>query len=169
MDEYLDLVDANDVVIGRKLRSEIYAEKLFNFRAVNAFLKNSKGQLWIPRRSPHKLLFPGCLDMSMGGHVESGESYHQAFVRELQEELNLNVDEIEWKLLSHLTPQKDHTSVFMEVYEIDTDITPDYHPDEFTEYEWISPQDLLAKIEAGELTKSDLPVLIRRFYVNKGN
>jgi len=45
MDEYLDLVNENDEVIGRKLRSEIYAEHLSNFRVVNAFVVNSKGEL----------------------------------------------------------------------------------------------------------------------------
>jgi len=75
MDEYLDLVDLQDSVIGRKLRSEVYAEHLSNFRVVNAFVLNSKGELWIPRRTADKRIFPLCLDMSVGGHVESGESY----------------------------------------------------------------------------------------------
>lgn len=44
-DEYLDLVDDNDDVIGRKLRSEIYSEKLNNYRVINAFLIDSEGKL----------------------------------------------------------------------------------------------------------------------------
>jgi isopentenyl-diphosphate delta-isomerase len=48
-DEYLDLVSENDEVIGKKLRSEIYAEHLSNFRVVNAFLVNSEGKLWVAR------------------------------------------------------------------------------------------------------------------------
>ena len=74
-DEFLDLVDENDNVIGQKRWSEVYAEHFSNFRVVNAFVINSKGEIWIPRRSAHKRIFPLCLDMSMGGHVESGESY----------------------------------------------------------------------------------------------
>jgi hypothetical protein len=31
-DEWLDLVDESDNVIGRKLRSEVHAEKLKNYR-----------------------------------------------------------------------------------------------------------------------------------------
>ena len=66
-DEYLDLVDENDVVIGRKLRSEVHAEKLKNYRAVNLFIVNSKGELWIPRRTAHKQLYPLGLDFSCAG------------------------------------------------------------------------------------------------------
>src|SRR3990167_1715083 len=90
-DEYLDLVDDNDIVIGKKKRSEVYAEHLSNFRVVNAFVINTKGELWIPRRAAHKRVFPLCLDMSMGGHVETGDSYEQAFARETREELNIDV------------------------------------------------------------------------------
>lgn len=167
MDEYLDLVNERDEVIGRKLRSEIYAEKLLNFRVVNAFLINLKGELWIPKRSHHKPLFPGCLDMSMGGHVESGETYDQAFKRELQEELNLNADDLSWKVRAHLHPQYDKVSVFMQVYEIYTDLAPKYNPDEFIESFWIQPAKLLQKIEEGTPSKSDLPILIRRLYTSE--
>jgi len=74
-DEFLDLVDEDDNVIGQKKRSEVYAEHFSNFRVVNAFVINSKGEILIPRRTADKRIFPLCLDMSMGGHVESGESY----------------------------------------------------------------------------------------------
>ena len=63
-EEYLDLVDENDTVIGKKLRSEIYAEGLLNFRVINVFLINSKGQIWIPRRTASKAIFPSALDFS---------------------------------------------------------------------------------------------------------
>ena len=46
-DEYLDLVDENDNVIGKKKRSEIYAENLSNFRLVNAFIINSRKEFRI--------------------------------------------------------------------------------------------------------------------------
>jgi isopentenyldiphosphate isomerase len=85
-DEYLDLVNEKDEVVGKKLRSEVYAEGLSNFRVVNVFLRNFEGKLWIPRRTANKRIFPLCLDVSMGGHVESGESYEVAFKRELSEE-----------------------------------------------------------------------------------
>jgi isopentenyldiphosphate isomerase len=115
-DEYLDLVDENDNIIGKKKRSEIYAETLFNYRVINAFLVNSKGKIWIPRRHRNKKYFSSCLDVSIGGHVESGENYEQALAREAMEELNINVTQFPNRFLGHLRPQKDKLSYFINVY-----------------------------------------------------
>lgn len=163
-DEYLDLVDQDDNVIGKKRRSEVYAENLSNFRVINAFIKNSKGEIWIPRRASTKRIFPLCLDMSMGGHVESGEDYETAFKRELLEELNIDAGRTPYRVLGKLTPDKDHVSAYMEVYEIETDDAPNYNKDDFTEYFWLTPEALLKKIALGEKTKEDLPKLVKIFY-----
>ena len=44
--------------------------------------------------------------MSMGGHVESGETYEETLKRETQEELNIDTDKAQIRLLGHLSPQK---------------------------------------------------------------
>lgn len=163
-DEYLDLVDEKDNVIGKKLRSEVYAEGLSNFRVVNAFIVNSQGKLWIPLRGPNKRIFPLSLDMSMGGHVESGETYDQAFMRETQEELGIDTNVIPWKMLGHITPGSDGVAAYMNVYEIRSDTSPNYNPDDYTEYFWLTPKEVLEKIETGTKTKDDLPKLIKIFY-----
>ena len=59
-------MDKDDCVIGTMRRSEVYAKKIHDVRVVNAFIINSKGELWIPRRAAHKRNYPLCLDMSMG-------------------------------------------------------------------------------------------------------
>jgi isopentenyldiphosphate isomerase len=164
MVEYLDLVNQDDEVIGKRLRLEVYAQHLSNFRVINAFIINSKGELWIPRRAADKIIFPLCLDMSVGGHVESGDTYDKTFKRETQEELNLDIDTTEYKLLGHLTPQDNKVSSFMNVYEIKMDQAPDYNKNDFTEYFWLTPKEFFEKLEQGEKTKSDLPMLIETFY-----
>lgn len=168
-DEYLDLVDENDMVIGSKKRSEVYAENLSNFRVVNAFVVNSNGEIWIPRRTATKRIFPLCLDMSMGGHVDSGETYEQALKREIQEELSVEIDAVPHRLLGHLTPRKDGVSAFMNVYEVQLAHSPDFNKDDFSEYFWLTPNEILKRVASGEKAKSDLLKLVKIFYGKNGN
>jgi isopentenyldiphosphate isomerase len=163
-DEFLDLVDENDNVIGNMKRSDVYAQNLHNFRVVNAFVINSKGEIWIPRRSAEKKIFPLCLDMSMGGHVESGETYEEAFIRETREELNIDTDTARTRLIGHCSPQKDDVSANMNVYEITMDEEPDYNKNDFVESFWLTPPALLERIAHGDKSKSDLPKLVKIFF-----
>ncbi|GAB1542417.1 NUDIX hydrolase [Scytonema sp. NUACC21] len=164
-DEILDIVDEQDIVIGQRKKSEIYQKGLVNFRVVNVFLKNSQGEIWIPRRTAHKKLFPLCLDISMGGHVGTGETYEDTLQRELKEELNLELKQVNFQQIGYLTPYKNNVSAFMKVYEIYTDTTPMYNRDDYMEAFWLTPQAALQKIQNGEPAKTDLPKLIRFFYI----
>ena len=129
--------------------------------AVNAFLVNNAGQLWIPRRTATKRIFPLCLDMSVAGHVTSGEDYLTAFRRELYEELNLVLDDVDWKLIGHLTPHQHGMSAFMNVYEIRANQVPDYNRDDFIEYYWLYPHEVITRLNSGDKSKDDLPRLVR--------
>ena len=164
VDEYLDLVDENDNVIGRKLRSEIYAENLYNYRVVNVFIVNSKGEIWVPRRTVNKKIFPLCLDMSVGGHVKSGETYEDALKHETKDEINVDIEKMPYKFLGKLTPYKNNVSAFMKVYEIRMDKTPNYSRKDFCEYFWLTSAAFFERIGKGEKTKSDLPKLVKYFY-----
>ncbi len=163
-EEYLDLVNERDEVIGKKLRSEIYAEGLTNFRVVNVFVVNSQGQIWIPRRTAHKAIFPLSLDFSAAGHVESGETYDEAFAKEVREELDIDVSKVSHRLLGHLTP-RDGVKLFEAVYEIRSDAAPQFNPDDFIEYYWMTPAEIAERIEGGDLAKDDIVPLLRRFYL----
>ncbi|AAF09672.1 NUDIX hydrolase [Deinococcus radiodurans] len=162
-DERLDLVNERDEVVGQILRTDP-ALRWERVRVVNAFLRNSQGQLWIPRRSPSKSLFPNALDVSVGGAVQSGETYEEAFRREAREELNVEIDALSWRPLASFSPFQTTLSSFMCVYELRSDATPIFNPNDISGGEWLTPEHLLARIAAGEAAKGDLAELVRRCY-----
>lgn len=89
-DEVFDVVDERDVVVGREFRREIHRRGLLH-RAIHIFWLRDDGQLCLQRRSYAKDNCPGMLSSSCAGHVDSGEDYRQAAVRELREELGISV------------------------------------------------------------------------------
>ena len=88
VEEIFDVVNERDEVIGQKPRSEIHRLKL-NHRAVHVLVFNSRGELFLQKRSMKKDCFPGVWDSSASGHLASGESYDACAVRELREEIGL--------------------------------------------------------------------------------
>ena len=165
IDELLDVVDSADNVIGQMLRSEVYEKRLSNFRVVNAFLINKYGQLWIPRRSKNKRIFPLCLDTSMGGHVEAGESYEEALARELYEELRIDIANHPYEFIGALNPHEHNISAFMKVYLLEVNDAPNYNTDDFIEYFWLKPQEVLDLLDSGDVCKGDLPRIIKKLFL----
>ena len=162
-EEWLDLVNERDEVVGQIARADP-ALRWERVRVVNAFIRNARGELWIPRRSPSKSLYPGALDVSVGGAVQSGESYLEAFRREAAEEVRLDLDAVEWRELAAFSPFQTGLSSFTRVYEIQTDTAPTFNPDDITGGEWLTPGQVLARIAAGAAAKGDLAELVRRCY-----
>jgi isopentenyldiphosphate isomerase len=89
-DEVFDVVDERDVAVGREFRREIHRRGLLH-RAIHIFWLRGDGQLCLQRRSYAKDNCPGLLSSSCAGHVDSGEDYLGAAVRELHEELGVAV------------------------------------------------------------------------------
>ncbi|MCD8533488.1 MAG: NUDIX domain-containing protein [Verrucomicrobia bacterium] len=87
-DEFFDVVDENDEVIGRERRPIVHAKNLLH-RAVHGFVFSDSGQLFLQKRSQSKDTYPGTWDSSFSGHVDSGENYDQTAIREAAEELGL--------------------------------------------------------------------------------
>lgn len=89
-DEYFDVVDRNDAVIGRATRREVHAQGL-RHRAVHVLVFNRAGELFLQKRSRNKDTAPGMWDSSASGHVDAGEDYDGCARRELGEEIGLEV------------------------------------------------------------------------------
>ncbi len=89
--EIFDVVDENDVVIGQKTRDEVHAENLLH-RAVHVFIFNKRGDLLLQQRSMFKDVHPGVWGSSVSGHLDAGEDYATAAVRELDEEMGIQTE-----------------------------------------------------------------------------
>jgi isopentenyldiphosphate isomerase len=88
-DEWLDIVDEQDHIVGQAPRGEAPAKRL---RHRCAFIRvlDEHGRLFVHRRAPTKLVFPSYYDMFVGGVVAAGESYDEAARREAAEELGVD-------------------------------------------------------------------------------
>src|SRR5436190_11834879 len=89
-EEIFDVVNERDEVIGQKPRSEIHRLKL-KHRAVHVLVFNARGELFLQKRSMKKDCQPGAWDSSASGHLECGEDYDVCAVREVREELGVDL------------------------------------------------------------------------------
>ena len=89
-EEIFDVVNERDEVIGQQPRSEVHRLGLMH-RAVHVLVFNAAGQVFLQKRSMKKDRQPGLWDSSASGHVDAGEDYDACAVRELGEEIGLQL------------------------------------------------------------------------------
>jgi 16S rRNA (adenine1518-N6/adenine1519-N6)-dimethyltransferase len=87
--EIFDVVDEHDEVTGQSTRGEVHALGLLH-RAVHVLVFNKRGDVLLQQRSMLKDAHPGVWDSSVSGHLDSGEAYETAAVRELAEEMGID-------------------------------------------------------------------------------
>jgi isopentenyldiphosphate isomerase len=86
--ELVDVVDAQDRVVGRASRGEGRARRL-RHRATYLLVFNGRGELFIHLRTADKDIYPSYWDVAVGGVVGAGESYDDGARRELAEEVGI--------------------------------------------------------------------------------
>jgi len=139
-EELLDVVDTEDRVIGVKTRGDIHALGLMH-RAVHILVFNSEGELFLQKRSMTKDENPGQWDTSCAGHVDSGESYLDCAVRELQEELGI-VTKIPLEKLFHVPPSTFNGMEHSPVYRCDYAGELRLQVEEIDEGRWLNEADM---------------------------
>ncbi|PYV09790.1 MAG: NUDIX hydrolase [Acidobacteria bacterium] len=87
-DEIVAIVDEHNEVVGSAPRREMRARRLPH-RSTYILVFNSRGELFVQKRSDSKDVHPGCYDPVAGGVVLAGESYEAGALRELEEELGI--------------------------------------------------------------------------------
>ena len=97
--EYFDVLNEQGEFTGKIETREKCHEKGLWHRAVYGFIFNSNGEVLLQRRNKSKKLWPDLWDVTAGGHVLTGEFGEQALIREVKEELGIEVKENEIKYL----------------------------------------------------------------------
>jgi isopentenyldiphosphate isomerase len=91
-DEYIDIVTKDGKPTGKKtLKSEIHA-KGFYHNTAHVWLYTKDGHILLAQRSASKSICPLLWDVSVAGHIDAGESFVHAALREMQEEIGLKLN-----------------------------------------------------------------------------
>jgi isopentenyl-diphosphate delta-isomerase len=143
-EDIFDIVNEHDKVIGRAPRSEVHARGLLH-RAVHVLVFNSRGEIFLQKRSMKKDRQPGVWDSSCSGHVDSGEDYDQTAVRELREEIGLSLSAPPQRLYKIDACFKTDAE-FVWVYRCENEGPFQLHPDEIETGGWFAPERVVAWI-----------------------
>ena len=134
-------------------REECHKEGLWH-RAVYAFIIDTRGNVLLQKRSANKKLWPNLWDITVGGHVDSGEFGRQALIREAKEELGLEISDDDIKYLLGSTSINEQGNIvnkhFNECYVITKNIDISeivLQKEEVEEVKFFSKDELLKRID----------------------
>jgi len=166
-DEIFDVVDAENNVIGRASRQEVHAKGLMH-RSVHILVFNSRGELFLQKRSMDKDENPGFWDTSAAGHVDSGEEYSRCAERERMEELGIGDTALEE--IMRLPAQKDTFWEHVRVYKCVTDSNIIINEQEISEGHFWTLSDLTESLKSNpELFTSTFHLIYNRHIINNGS
>ena len=111
--EYFDILDENGNKTGKtKLRSEVHRDGDWH-KAVHIWIINNNGDILLQRRCATKDSNPNMLDISSAGHLFAGDNSLEGALRELKEELNLDVNPDDLKFIKTLKRSSKYTATFI--------------------------------------------------------
>jgi isopentenyl-diphosphate Delta-isomerase len=143
-DEIFDIVNERDEVIGRRPRREVHRDG-HKHRAIHVLVFDSGGRVFLQKRSMSKDTFPGAWDSSASGHLDTGEDYDACAVRELREEIGLNVSAPPTRLFK-IAACAETGQEFVWVYRLESNGPFVLHPEEIETGEWLSPREVAERI-----------------------
>ena len=91
MDELIDVLDAHGNYTGESImKSEAHRNGVFH-PSIHVWLYTKKGEILIQQRAKNKDTHPGLWDVSVAGHIGAGEDILKSAIREVQEEIGLDI------------------------------------------------------------------------------
>jgi isopentenyl-diphosphate delta-isomerase len=164
-EDIFDVVNERDEVVEARPRSEVHARGLLH-RAVHVFVFNSRGDIFLQKRSMKKDRQPGVWDSSCSGHVDSGETYDETAVRELGEEIGLKLKSTPEKLFK-VDACGETDAEFVWVYRCRSEGPFQLHPDEIETGEWFAPEKVSQWIAGSPRDFAPAFVLIWKLFLTR--
>ena len=91
MDELIDVLDADGNYTGKAImKSEAHRKGVFH-PSIHVWLYTKKGEILIQQRAINKDTHPGLWDVSVAGHIGAGEDVTESAIREVEEEIGLEI------------------------------------------------------------------------------
>lgn len=159
--EYLDIVNKQDEVIGRAEQSEIYEKKLTH-RIVHILIFNDRGEIALQLQSQNKKFCPLHWVSSAAGHVQTGETYEEAALRELEEEIGVNLPLIFLRKDLYLVSGQDNFFKFITAFKAVYNGPFEINPLEVEKVEYFSLATIKRMMERGEKIHPELKFLLTR-------
>jgi 2-C-methyl-D-erythritol 4-phosphate cytidylyltransferase len=145
--EIFDVVDLLDRPITRETRANVHRLGLLH-RAVHILVFRADGKVFLQQRSMLKDTCPGLYTASCAGHLDAGESYDNAAVRELEEELGIPPFAATGaiRFLFKSGPCAATGWEFIQVYRLDWDAPLSPNPLEVSGGIWLTPSEVDAAL-----------------------
>jgi len=141
-EEIFDIVNERDEVIGQAPRKEVHARGLWH-RAVHVLVVNARGEVFLQKRSMKKDIAAGKWDSSSSGHLDTGEDYDACAVREVREEIGLNLAATgasqPLRRLFKIDARQETGWEFCWIYRCESEGPFVLHPEEIESGEWFAP------------------------------
>lgn len=113
-EEYFDILDENGNNTNRiKKRTEVHRDGDWH-KAVHIWIINEHGEILLQRRAPDKDSDPNKLDISCAGHLTTGDDSTTGAIRELKEELDLEIKPHELNYITTLKRSPEHEDDFVD-------------------------------------------------------
>jgi len=139
-EEIFDVVNERDQVVGQLPRRIVHADG-HKHRAVHVLVFNSRGQVFLQKRSMSKDTFPGAWDSSSSGHLDRGEEYDACAIREVREEIGLVLKAAPQRLFK-IDACPETQQEFVWVYRCQSDGPLALNAEEVERGDWFAPQEV---------------------------
>jgi isopentenyl-diphosphate Delta-isomerase len=145
-EEIFDIVNERDEVIGQAPRKEVHARGLWH-RAVHVLVFNARGEVFLQKRSMLKDTARGKWDSSSSGHLDTGEDYDACAVREVREEIGLDIQartatgaSQPLRRLFKIDARQETGWEFCWIYRCESEGPFVLHPEEIETAAWFTPE-----------------------------